>query len=222
LGDFNLRWAGENRFLPDDDETPEESFDGDESTSKDETSERSPLPEKIDGRKIDARRTTMQPDRSKPEGEEHETETGEGEGPGGGTGTTTTETERGRGSGDGRKDDGNSDTGLGAKGGFQSKPSVPVRYRTFATDPDKGIYSLMVAKAGDGDVVVNLLVFTVGDDQKAPADIKIARHANGQSVPIVSPGVLGPIQFSTEQMQRFEVELSEPVRVAMEITAYEA
>ena len=48
-----------NRFLPDDDETGEEAFEGIEASSKEETLGRSPLPETIPGRKIDPQRQIM-------------------------------------------------------------------------------------------------------------------------------------------------------------------
>ena len=213
---------GLNRFLPDDDETPEESFDAGESTSRDETPDRSPLPEKIEGRKIDPRRQTMQPDKSKPEGDEGETETGDGEGTDGGPGKETNETDGGQGSGGGGKGDGNAGSETGGKGGVHSKPSIPVSYRTFARNADAGIYCLVVARQDNGAAPVNLLVSTVGDDQKAPAEIKSARLADGTLVPIAGVGVLGPVELAPGQPLRLEVELSVAIRVAMEVTAHEA
>jgi len=213
---------GLNRFLPDDDETPEEAFDAGESASKEETPERSPLPEKIEGRKIDPRRQTMQPDKQKPQGEEDETEAGEGEGTGGGPGKNANENDGGQGSGGGGKGDGNAASETGGKGGVQSKPSVAVRYRTFATKPEEGVYNLMVARQGKGDIVVNLLVSTVGEDQKAPAEIKSARLVDGQKIPVAGVGILGPIVLVAEKTLRLEVVLAEPVRVAMEVIAHEA
>jgi len=213
---------GLNRFLPDDDETPEESFDAGESTSKDETPDRSPLPETIEGRKIDPRRQTMQPDKSKPEGDEEETEAGDGEGTDGGPGKETNETDGGQGSGGGGKGNGNAGSETGGKGGVHSKPSIPVSYRTFARNADAGIYCLVVARQDNGAAPVNLLVSTVGDDQKAPAEIKSARLADGTLVPIAGVGVLGPVELAPGQPLRLEVELSVAIRVAMEVTAHEA
>lgn len=213
---------GLNRFLPDDDDTPEEAFDAGESTSKGETPDRSPLPEKIDGRKIDSQHRRMQPDKSKPEGEEDETEAGEGEGTGGGPGTNTNETDGGQGSGGGGKGDGNAGPETGGKGGDRSKPAVPVRYRTFATNAEEGSYTVMVAAQGNSNHTVNLLVSTVGDDDKAPAEIRCVRLADGQSIPVVGVGIFGPVQLAGGQTLRLQVVLSEPLRVAMEVTAHEA
>ncbi len=51
---------GLSRFLPDDDETPDEAFDmGDEQST--ESHDRSPLPQKVEGRKIDPKRSTVAP-----------------------------------------------------------------------------------------------------------------------------------------------------------------
>lgn len=213
---------GLNRFLPDDDETPEETFDAGESNSKDETHDRSPLPEKINGRRIDPSRKSKQPDDSKPEGDEEETEAGEGEGTGNGPSKGENDTDGGQGGAGGGKGDGDAGSELGGKGGAQSKPSVPVRYRTFAKNADNGLYVLLVARQEKGAAPVNLFVSTVGDDQKAPAEVKSARLVDGTPVPVGGAGVLGPVQIEAEETLRIEVELSEPVRVAMEVAAHEA
>lgn len=211
-----------NRFLPDDDETNEESFDAGDSQSKTETPDRSPLPQVIPGRKIDPRRQRMQPDKSKPEGQDDETETGEGEGTGGGPGTKENEGDGGTGGGGGGVGDGSADKGEGGKGGLHSKPALPVRYRTFAKDIVRGAYSVLVALEGSGSKSVNLVVSTVGDDQKALADIASARTQNGAELPIAGPGMIGPISLSAEGVHRIELTLAEPIRVAMEVSAHEA
>jgi len=211
-----------NRFLPDDDETTEESFDAGDSQSKTETPDRSPLPEVIPGRKIDPRQQRMQPDKSKPEGQDDETETGEGEGTGGGPGTKENEGDGGTGAGGGGVGDGNADKGEGGRGGSHSKPALPVRYRTFAKDIVRGAYSVLVALEGSGSKSVNLVVSTVGDDQKAPADITSARTKDGAKLPIAGPGMIGPILLSAEDVRRIELTLAEPIRVAMEVSAHEA
>jgi hypothetical protein len=212
---------GLNRFLPDDDETPEDAFDAGESVSKTETAHRLPLPEKIEGRKIDPRRQSMQPDKSTLEGDE-ETEGGEGDGTGGAPGDGANETDDGHGGGGGGKGEGDAGAETGGRGGVQSKPSVPVSYRTFAKDSDKGSYSLVVAKQGNGDAAINLLVSIVGDDQRAPAEIRSAQFGDGAPITVAGIGILGPIQFSGEQTLHLELVLSEPIRVAMEVTAHEA
>jgi len=211
-----------NRFLPDDDDTDEESFDGNESPSKTETPERSPLPASIPGRKIDPRQQRMQPDKTKPEGEEVETEAGEGEGTGGGPGEGTNKTDGGTGAGGGGEGEGSAGAETGGKGGAHSKPAVPVNYRTFAKRADSGVYSLVVSRQGKGTQPVNLLVSTVGDDQKAPAEISVAHMEDGTAIPIIGQGVLGPIPLAADTAHRIEVTLSNPIRVAMEVCAHEA
>lgn len=131
---------GLNRFLPDDDETPEESFDGVlKEGYRQETSERSPLPEKIPGRKVDSKAKPMQPDHLKPNDADSETEDEQGEGVGNGP-RKEEATATGTGATDGRKGTGNTgDTG-GSHGGASSKPSIPIRYRTYARDSATGVY----------------------------------------------------------------------------------
>jgi hypothetical protein len=211
-----------SRFLPDDDDTDEESFGDSNSSSVTEIVDRSPLPERICGRSIDPWRQSMQPGRSEPEGGEDETEGGQGNGSGGGPGRGTNETDGGTGSGGGGRGEGNATPSSGVQGGVHSKPAVPIRYRTYAVTSDRGRYTLLVARDGMGDEAAYLLISTVGDDQKAPAGISHARLAGEADIPIVGPGMLGPVRLSGDATLRIEVRLSDPIRVAMEVTAHEA
>src|SRR5579872_6899351 len=147
---------GLSRFLPDDDETPEDSFEGGENR-KDESVDRSRLPEKIEGKKIDPRRTSAKPDHVKPGEGTDDLEGGggdlppEGDGGGGGGG--------GEGGGEGG-------TGKDAKGGPQgqeSKPTIAIRYRTFATNVDSGVYALTVQSENKTAKGATLSIWTVGD-----------------------------------------------------------
>lgn len=206
---------GLSRFLPDDDETADEAFDRAEEHSKREGAERSPLPERISGKKIDPRNAQLQPDSQKFGDSDIETE-GEGgrsgfEGTGGGTG----------GSGDGTGGRGGKEKG-GAVG-EQSKPAIPVRFRTFATNVSSGVYSVTVQSEQKTLKNADLSIWTIGDDQKAAAEIESARLPNGKEIPIKGAGVLGPLILpSSKGILRFEVRLREPLLVAMEVAAYEA
>jgi len=80
-----LNIPGLSRFLPDDDETPEEEFgsgsEKDADENKTEGFNPNALPTKILPSKIDHKKRTMQPDEQNPEDGENETEGGEGDGP---------------------------------------------------------------------------------------------------------------------------------------------
>jgi hypothetical protein len=213
-----------NRFLPDDDDTTEESFDGGDSRSKVETSERSTLPDIVPGRKIDPRQQRMQPDKSTDEEQDDETEAGEGEGTGGSPGIYTNASEGGTGGGGGGGGVGEGVAGKepGGKGGVRSKPALPVRYRTFAKNIESGVYNVLVSLDGPGSKSANIVVSTVGDDQKAPADIVAAKMEDGTTLSVAGPGMFGPIVLSADTVHRIEVTFSQPVRVAMEVSAHEA
>lgn len=213
---------GLNRFLPDDDDSEEESFDAGEATSKGEAPDRSPLPEKIEGKKIDPRHQPMQPDASTSDGADEMTEIGEGEGTGGAPGEGENDGSGGNGSGGGGIDAGNATTDEGAAGGSQSKPAVPIRYRAFVKSGDDSLYELLISRSDGDKGRINVLVSTVGDDQKAPAEIESARLPDGTIVPIAGPGMLGPLNAPREQTLHLEVKLSIPRRVAMEVSAHEA
>lgn len=204
---------GLSRFLPDDDDTPEESFEGEAEQTKTEGVDRSPLPEKIQGRKIDPKRSPMQPDNKRPGEDEGETE-GEGgfipEGTGGGGG----------GSGDG--DGGKGGQGRGGSQGDQSKPAIPIKFRTFATNLAAGVYSVTVQSEQKTLKNATLAIWTVGDDQKAAAEIVSARMG-GKEVPVKAGGQLGPVILpSNRGSLRMEIKLKEPLLVAMEVSAHEA
>lgn len=210
-----------NRFLPEDEETNDELFDSSGSPVKTESLERSPLPETIDGRKLDSRQQQMQPGKAKPGGEDEDTEIGEGDGSGGGPGEGRNETDGGAGAGGGGEGAGRTGSDTGSIGGVRSKPAVPVRYRTFSKATDSGVYILVISSETKGNQSVNLVISTVGDDQKVPADIRGARLADGTVIPIISPGVFGPITLTSDTVHRIAFTLSEPIRVAMEVSAHE-
>jgi hypothetical protein len=180
------------------------------------------LPDKIEGKKIDPRHQHMQPDASTDDGSDETTETGEGEGTGGAPGEEGNDGDDGNGSGGGGIDAGNAGTGEGAAGGAQSKPAVPIHYRAFVKTGDEGVYELLVSRSDGAKGRINLLVSTVGDDQKAPAEIESARLLDGTAVAIAGPGMLGPLNAPKQQALHLEVRLSTPRRVAMEVSAHEA
>src|ERR1039457_2105435 len=120
---------GLSRFLPDDDDTPDEAFDGSNGQSKAESLERSPLPEKVAGRKIDPRKTAAQPGHMTPGAGDEDTE-GDGDGGGGGKGG-------GGGGGGGRNG-----PGKGKTDSDHSKTIIPIRYRTFSTNLAAGVSML--------------------------------------------------------------------------------
>jgi len=112
--------------------------------------------------------------------------------------------------------------GAGAHGGIQSKPSVPLRYRTFLTDYNTGTYRLRVRAEQDGNQELYLVVSTIGDDKKEKAEIVSAHLQSGSNIPIESTGIIGPMRLDGEKFMQIDLVLSEPLRVAMEVVGYEA
>jgi hypothetical protein len=213
---------GLNRFLPDDDETPEESFEGAESeTYKQEAQDRRQLPEKIPSRRMDSKASPMQPDHLKPSDADDETEEGEGEGTAGGPGKKQ-QAATGGGGPAGGSGSGNAGGSRGGLGGVHSKPAIPIRYRTYTQDATTGVYTVTVVPDQEPKTDAMLVISTVGDDQKAPAEIKSARLATGGEIPLAETGVLGPLKLASAAPLKLEVVLTEPLRVAMEVAAHEA
>jgi len=163
----------------------------------------------------------MQPDHLKPNDSDEETEGGEGEGTGDGPGKKK-ESATGAGGAGGGKGNGDAGGSGGAHGGGNSKPSIPIRYRTFAQDSATGVYTVTVVPERQPATDAMLVISTVGDDQKAPAEIKSARLASGEDIHVAQTGVLGPLKLTTDAPVKLEVVLLEPLRVAMEVSAHEA
>jgi hypothetical protein len=200
-----------SRFLPDDDDSPEEEFEGDGDRQSRESADRRKLPEKIEGKRIDPRRGSQQPDHIEP-GEGDDTEGGGG----------TFEDGGGNGGGGGGSNGGGS-RGKGSPKGEESKPSIPIRYRTFATNLAAGLYAMTVQSEQKSAKSATLAVWTVGDDRKAPAEIVSARLRDGTAVPVKMAGVLGPLALpGSKGVLNLEVRLREPMLVAMEVAAHEA
>jgi len=196
---------GLSRFLPDDDETPEDAFEGGDQQMA-ESVDRSRLPEKIEGKKIDPRKTTAQPDHAVPGDGDGEGEGDDGTGGGGQDG--------GGGSEQGKK---------GGSTGEQSKPTIPMRYRTFATNLSAGVYSLTMQSEKQAAKNAMFSLWVVGDQGKAPVEIKSARLRDGKPVPVKGTGLIGPLVLpGSKGSLHLEIKLREPLRIAMEVAAHEA
>jgi len=202
-----------SRFLPDDDDSPEEEFEGGDNQSR-ESADRRKLPDKIEGRKLDARKSSSQPDHIEPGEGDEDIE-------GGGS-----ELEGGSGAGFGKGGSGSNGSGKGGKGGpkgEESKPSIPIRYRTFATNLGAGLYAMTVQSEQKNAKNATLAVWTIGDDRKAPAEIVSARLRDGKAVPIKATGMLGPLALpGSKGVLYLEVRFREPMLLAMEVAAHEA
>jgi len=218
---------GMSRFLPDDDETPEEEFgsgsDDSSDEAKGESIEPNILPTKILPSKIDHKTRSMQPDEQKPDDGDEETESGEGEGTADGPrkGGKSTEDGGGHGGGGGGAGPGKAGAASGTKGGVSSKPAIPIQFRAYCQNPALGIYTLVIKSVKKATKEANLVIWTVGDDQKMVADLKTAKISDGADLAIKG-GVVGPIELLMDSGMKIEVVLRQPMRVAMEVSAYEA
>jgi hypothetical protein len=194
---------GLNKYLPDDDETPEEAFDeGGAEKQKKESFKRQITPGKIESRKVEPRKQ-MRPDAAAAGTEEGVPSRGGNGGKGGGGGG---------GAGDGE--------GAGAA----SRPAIPIEYRTFLLDAAANTYRVkvkVVREATPKPTRLNMLLWAVGDDGKVSAGITAARRLDGTDISVRQDGV-GPVEVPEEGFLTFDVVLGEPQRIAIEVAAYEA
>jgi len=197
-----LAVPGLSKFLPDDEDSPEEAFDDSEMHGQ-ESADRSPLKPAIEGRKIDPRHTATRLDLSAPGDDALD-----GEGAGGGTGD-------GGGNGGGGEHGGD---GKAKTGGERQNPGIPIRYRTYATGP--GVYAVTVQSEDKSAQNATLTVWAVGDQGKNPPEIASAALRDGKALS-VRGGQVGPITLpSQKSVLHLTVTLRQPVRLAMEVAAH--
>ena len=97
-----------------------------------------------------------------------------------------------------------------------------MRYRTYATDLGAGAYAVSVAAIEPTEYPIELVVEAIGDDQKAPTELKTATLHDGTPLTVKDGGVVGPLTLPKSGSLLLEVRLKEPVRVSMEVSAHEA
>jgi hypothetical protein len=220
-----------SRFLPDDDETPEEPF-GSPASDEQPPAEgfpatppaprpRSPIPVQQM-----PQRNPMQPDGHRPEpNESGETEQGSSEagGTGGGpAGDQNNNVDGGAGSGGAAGAGSSSPTSGSHGGGAHAKPAIPIRFRAYPKDVTASVYAVAIHPVHDGQRTGIISLAAVGDDAKEPLSIRAARLADGTSLPAAAVGKIGPLAFPATGPINLEVELYESRKVAMEVSAHEA
>ena len=213
---------GLNRYLPDDDDSVDSSFDASDTPVTSETFERSMLPEKIIGQPVERKKQKMQPDSSHSTtyGDDF-TDQGEGETFVVREGKSTNDNNGGNQTGSGNGNPNDANITKGRSGGVNSKPSIPIRYRAFMINPKAGVYRVSVKSESETPQQADLIIWFVGDDQKTEAEILSARMVSGEEIPVKNNCALGPLTISSEGIL-VEVVLKSPRRVAMEVAAHEA
>ena len=192
-----LTVPGLSHYLPDDQETPEEGFEGVAEEAKQEGYERRQPERTILAKTIPTRKTPLENEPTTPDGEDAESPGGGG---GGGGGTD----------GKGKK-----------KSAVQATP-LPIRYRAYSINQAAGVYAASVqAEQRDYDHA-QLAIHAVGDQGAYRANVDYARLADGTPVQVRDRYLLGPLAIPFSKPLRLEIRLTEPVRVALELSAYEA
>lgn len=209
---------GLSRFLPDDEETPEQSFDAESKPEKpEESADRLPRTQTLSGKKIDPKRKSLQPDDSQAGAGQDGAGAPGDDGTTGGLDGPPNEKE----GADRWHDDAGSKTDPGGPGGGGSKPPIPIFYRTFSRDPLAGIYTAVVTAKKKGGRMALIQINGIGDDgSKNPAAIHRARTAAGDILP-VKGNAIGPLPLPGGTPLKIEIVLADPARVSMEVVAHE-
>jgi hypothetical protein len=217
-----------SRFLPDDDDSEEETFDSPEPHQDDDPPEGFPgKPPKPEPRKSVPVTKAKRRKSSPPEAEgERVPGEGEGEGEGEGYGGSGDQKRGGKGNGgSGGGGGGNSNDGRGTGGGSGShlwKQPIAIRFRGYPTDIAARNYVVTVRPERPKEQPAVLTLQAVGDDTKAPIRIAGARLAGGEEIPFDPAGKVGPVILSPKDAVRLEVTLEEPRKLSIEVTAHEA
>lgn len=182
-----------SQYLPDDEDSPDDAFDGDEDSGA-ESVDRQPKAESIPGRKMKKQSAPLRP--------------GSGDEPG----DWDSDDDNGNGGSNGDNDD--KKTG--------GHPSIAIEGRVYAKDLAKGIYAV-IAKPIDAAKVDALLTITaIGDDaSRHLVRISKARITGGIELGIPGSGVIGPVRLSSKARVIVEVQLVEPRKLALEVEAHE-
>jgi len=205
---------GLSRFLPDDEDTPEEGFEAEpEAANREESADRRPVAKTLSGQKIDPRRRVA-PAQDHSVGEERsDTDGPDDEGPG-------PDPDGPPNDGEGGKSRRKSESGGPSDG--PTRTPIPILYRTFSSDPVAGIYTAVVTARMKGAKEAVLQINGIGDDgRKNPAALKSARSVKGDAFSVTGHTV-GPVRLVGGKALRIELVLGDPARVSMEVAAHEA
>ncbi len=219
-----------SRFLPDDDDSEEETFESPEQPEDDHHPEGFPgKPPKPEPRKPVPATKAKKRRSSPPEAEGERVpgeDGGEGEGEGEGYGGSGDQKRGGKGNGgSGGAGGGNVNDGRGTGGGgrsYLSKQPIAIRFRGYPTDNAARNYVVTVRPERAKEQEAVLTLQAVGDDTKATIRIAGARLAGGVEIPFDPSGKVGPVVLSPKDALRLEVTLEEPRKLSIEVTAHEA
>ncbi len=195
-----------SQYLPDDDDSPEASFEGnpDEGLSKEEGFDRKPESTAIRGRNMDHKPRVL-PDTDTNSDGEIDTEEGGGGRGDGGEGNAEGGDNGGE-SGGGR----NGEAKRGRQEGKNPKPPIPVPPPGLSQNLATGVYSLTVYPQSRPAGEALLSVSAVGDDSSTPVVLASTKLASGKKIEMPQSGKMGPVTFPQKGPLRIEIVLKGP------------
>lgn len=193
-----------SRFLPDDEESPEDESGAPEQSHEDKVEGFPDKPKTPTTRKEIPVSKIKKPKPVVTDTDDDD-DGGDDEDDGGGEG----------GGGEGGGNGGNG-------GGKSEKTVVPVRFRAFPKTPDYSQYSVTVRSDTDATKKVTLTVQVVGDDAREAVRLKEARVSGGKVVPHAAGGKVGPVTLDPNKPLRLDLTLEDSRKAALEVVAHEA
>ncbi len=210
------------KFLPDDEDAEQPGLDDEpEGTVSEETAEKRPSQLPISSRPMNRPQAATEPDSQESDEAEDEIVAGAGDSPTGGGGAGGGGGD-GDGGGGGEEGQGEGETQpAGGSGGDKPKHPIPVRFRSFLAEENAGSYFLVITP--DATKKGDLSIFAVGDDaRREPLAIANAENMKGEPLAVEEPNRISGVALTKNQPLRIKVDLKEPERLALEVSAYEA
>jgi hypothetical protein len=192
-----------SRFLPDDEESPEDESGAPEQSHEDKTEGFPEKPTTPTDRKEHPVSKIKKP-KSNVTATDDDDDGGDDDDDGGGGG----------GGGNGG--------GGGAGDGKSDKTVVPVRFRAFPKTSDYSEYSVTVRSDSDTAKKIMLTVQVVGDDARDFVRLQQARIPGGKIVPHAAGGKVGPVTLDPNKPLRLDLKLEDSRKAALEVVAHEA
>jgi hypothetical protein len=104
------------------------------------------------------------------------------------------------------------------------KQAISINARAFSEDPKSEKYTISLS-ASDKTVIAKsakVRISTAGEDMNYPLEISSAQLEDGTKINVAPNGILGPVTIDAAMKTKIYISLKYPEKLALEVAAYEA